>query len=84
MTKENLENKIGFQIGFLLHSGKSINETIKLLTEIANDYAVEKSKHYVKEALNQASEKADLSKDNSNDLIDKDSILSAYPLENIK
>lgn len=39
MTTEKLENKIGFQIGFLLHSGKSVESTIENLKNIAIDYA---------------------------------------------
>ena len=39
MTIEKLENRIGFQIGFLLHSEKSIESTIENLKNIAIDYA---------------------------------------------
>lgn len=38
MSVENLENKIGFQIGFLIHSGKSVEATIEDLKKIAIDY----------------------------------------------
>lgn len=38
MSEENLENKIGFQIGFLIHSGKSVEATIEDLKQIAIDY----------------------------------------------
>lgn len=39
MTTENLKNKIGFQIGFLLYSGETIDSTIERLVDIAIDYA---------------------------------------------
>jgi len=39
MTLEQLENKIGFQIMFLLHSGLSKAECIDHLKQIAIDYA---------------------------------------------
>lgn len=38
MDLEKLKNKIGMQIGFLLHSNKDVNQTIEHLTEIAIDY----------------------------------------------
>lgn len=39
ITKIQLYNKIGFQIGFLLYSGMSQEDAIKHLVEIAIDYA---------------------------------------------
>jgi hypothetical protein len=39
MTTEKLENSIGFQIGFLLHSGKSVEETIEHIKNRAIEYA---------------------------------------------
>ncbi len=39
MSEEQLENKIGFQIGFLLYSGMSKEDAVKHLKEIAIDYA---------------------------------------------
>lgn len=42
MTKKELENKIGMQIAFLLHSNKPVKDVIQHLTEIAERYANEK------------------------------------------
>jgi len=39
MTTEKLENKIGFQIGFLIHSGLPEKDVIANLKQIAIDYA---------------------------------------------
>ena len=39
MTTEELQNKIGMQMGFLLHSNKPVADTIKDLKSIAIDYA---------------------------------------------
>lgn len=39
MTPEQLENKIGFQIGFLLLSGMPPKDAIEHLKQIAIDYA---------------------------------------------
>jgi len=39
MTIEKLENKIGFQIGFLIHSGLPQEQVIENLKQIAIDYA---------------------------------------------
>ena len=39
ITEETLENKIGFQIGFLIYSGKHPNDVINDLKAIAIEYA---------------------------------------------
>ena len=39
MDVEKLENKITFQIGFLIHSGKNPNDVIRDLKAIALEYA---------------------------------------------
>lgn len=39
MTTDELENKIGFQIGFLLFSGKNTETTIEDLKKIAIEFA---------------------------------------------
>lgn len=39
MDEEKLENKIAFQIGFLIHSGKNPNDVIRDLKIIALEYA---------------------------------------------
>lgn len=39
MTEEDLENKIAFQIGFLIHSGKNPNDVIRDLKAIALKYS---------------------------------------------
>ncbi|WP_329805437.1 hypothetical protein [Flavobacterium facile] len=39
MNVDTLENKIGFQISFLIHSGKPIEDTIRDLKLIALEYA---------------------------------------------
>lgn len=39
MTTEKLENKIGFQIGFLIHSGLPQEEVIENLKQMAIDFA---------------------------------------------
>lgn len=62
-----------------------VNE--KALYKIMNEYAILKAKHYVEEALNTAAEKAYFR--DFNDYIcrteeNKRSILTAYPLTNIK
>ena len=38
MSVDKLKNKIGFQIGFLLHSNKEQSKVIYDLTQIAVDY----------------------------------------------
>lgn len=42
MNKQELRNKIGFQIGFLLYSGKSVEDVIEHIAQIAEKYANEK------------------------------------------
>jgi hypothetical protein len=39
MNIEQLENKIGFQIGFLLYSGMAKEQAVEHLKQIAIDYA---------------------------------------------
>jgi len=88
MNTKQLKNKIGFQIGFLLYSGMSQEDAIKHLTEIAIDYA----KIHVTEALKQASEKVTMKlRDDVHELdmnddwmeVDKNSILTAYSLDDV-
>lgn len=38
MKKPDLKNKVGFQISFLLYSGKDTEQTINDITSIAIDY----------------------------------------------
>jgi len=38
MTEEELKKKIAFQIGFVLFSGKTIDETVRDLMSITSDY----------------------------------------------
>lgn len=51
MTPQDLENKIGFQIGFLIHSGKDLFQTIQDLKSIAENYAKEYAKEELKDLL---------------------------------
>jgi len=55
--------------------------------EWLSDFMIEFAKYHVKEALNQASEKAEMviySHSAESETISKESILNAYPEENIK
>lgn len=61
------------------------------IIKIAENYAIEFAKFHVEAALKEASEKASLTdfaheflQEGADDAIDKESILNAYPLENIK
>ena len=70
------------------------NNWKKEIVDIANKLADERAKYYVEEALKQASEKARIAKKPIRDkvfmkiydisVVDKQSILNAYPLDNIK
>jgi hypothetical protein len=57
MTQEDLENKIGFQIGFLFYSRKSIESTIESLKQIALDYAKQFQDKSIKDELGEKIEK---------------------------
>ena len=39
MTREELKNKIAFQVNFILYSGKSPMDAVEDMTKIADDYA---------------------------------------------
>lgn len=62
-----------------------INDLLRLLYKMMNEYAILKAKHYVEEALNTVSENyAQGSLTPLKGVSVKESILTAYPLTNIK
>lgn len=83
----NLREKIG---DLLPCEGLTTENTVDELVKVAEDYALEKVKIHVEAALKKASESVfytterDSFRNIKNVSINKDSILNAYPTENIK
>jgi len=67
---------------------EKLNPQDGTLPKWAKDFAIQFAKLHVKEALKEASEKADYITDGQEHIInvwiDKNSILNSYPLKNIK